>query len=87
MRSKVRAWAGRQRPPAGLPADLWLLAELIDAEFAALRYFELNGTAHRSHEEQSAAYARWRNVRANPKAPFAPASPNRSWTEYPAEAA
>jgi hypothetical protein len=27
----------------------------IEAEFAALRYFALNGTDHRSHDEQNAA--------------------------------
>jgi hypothetical protein len=35
-------------------------------EFAALRYFALNGTDHRSHDEQNAAiaaYVRWRNAR------------------------
>ena len=40
----------------------------IEAEFAALRYFALNGTDHRSHAEQNAAiagYVRWRNTRAN----------------------
>ena len=34
----------------------------IEAEFAALRYFALNGTDHRSHAEQNAAiagYVRW----------------------------
>lgn len=62
----------------------------IEAEFAALRYFALNGTDHRSHEGQNAAiaaYVRWRNARANPKTNLAPASPIRSWTEYPAKAA
>ncbi|UUU22284.1 hypothetical protein [Streptomyces sp. DSM 40750] len=34
-----------------------------------------------------AAYVRWRNARAGPKTNFAPASPIRSWTEYPAKAA
>lgn len=41
----------------------------IEAEFAALRYFALNGTDHRSHEEQNAAvaaYIRWHNARAEP---------------------
>jgi hypothetical protein len=36
----------------------------IEAEFAALRYFALNGTDHHSHEEQGQAigdYVRWRN--------------------------
>ena len=50
----------------------------------------LNGTDHRSHDEQNAAiaaYIRWRNTRAEPKTNFAPDSPIRSWTEYPAKAA
>ncbi|WP_346243123.1 transposase [Rhodococcus pyridinivorans] len=58
----------------------------IESEFAALRYFALNGTDHRSHAEQNAAiaaYVRWRNARAEPKTRFAPDSPIRSWTEYP----
>jgi hypothetical protein len=60
------------------------------SEFAALRYFALNGTDHRSHREQNAAiaaYIRWRNARAEPKADFAPDSPIRTWTHYPAKAA
>jgi transposase len=55
----------------------------IESEFAALRYFALNGTDHRSHTEQNAAiaaYMRWRNARAEPKTRFAPDSPIRSWT-------
>ncbi|MFC8536718.1 hypothetical protein ACFUJY_22670 [Streptomyces sp. NPDC057249] len=62
----------------------------IEAEFAALRYFALNGTDHRSHDEQNAAitpYVRWRNTRAEPKTNFAPDSPIRAWTHYPAKAA
>jgi transposase len=37
----------------------------IEAEFAALRYFALNGTDHRTHTEQNAAidaYIRWHNA-------------------------
>ncbi|QDN75783.1 hypothetical protein FNV65_06445 [Streptomyces sp. S1A1-8] len=34
-----------------------------------------------------AAYIRWRNACTGPKTNFAPASPIRSWTEYPAKAA
>lgn len=62
----------------------------IEAEFAALRYFALNGTDHRSHDEQNAAiaaYVRWRNARAEPKTNFAPDSSIRSWTDYPAKSA
>lgn len=53
----------------------------IEAEFAALRYYALNGTDHRSHEEQGqaiAAYVRWRNARARPKHGFAINSKIRS---------
>ena len=62
----------------------------IDSEFAALRYYALNGTDHRSHAEQNAAigaYVRYRNRRAQPKTHFAQSSPIRSWTSYPAKAA
>lgn len=61
-----------------------------ESEFAALRYFALNGTDHRTHDEQNAAiaaYIRWRNSRAEPKTRFAPESPIRQWTAYPAKAA
>ncbi|MEH1130881.1 IS630 family transposase [Micromonospora sp. CPCC 206061] len=49
----------------------------IEAEFAAVRYFALNGTDHQTHGEQDAAinaYIRWRNQRAQPKRAFAPDS-------------
>ncbi len=62
----------------------------IEAEFAALRYFALNGTDHRSHAEQNAAiaaYVRWRNSQAQPKVNFAVGSPIRTWTDYPIKAA
>jgi transposase len=88
--AKVRAWAAdNDIQLVFLPTyGSWL--NWIEAEFAALGYFALNGTDHRSHEEQNAAiaaYVRWRNARAGPKTNFAPASPIRSWTEYPAKAA
>ncbi|GAA0525857.1 transposase [Saccharopolyspora erythraea NRRL 2338] len=41
----------------------------IESEFAALRYFALGGTDHRSHDEQNTAigaYIRWHNQRARP---------------------
>jgi hypothetical protein len=50
-------------------------------EFAARHYFALNGTDHRSHDEQNAAiaaYVRWRNARAQPKTNFAVDSPIRT---------
>ncbi|WP_232668825.1 hypothetical protein [Pseudonocardia sp. TRM90224] len=62
----------------------------IETEFAALRYFALNGTDHRSHDEQNtaiAAYVRWRNTRAKPKTSFAVDSPIRTWTSFPVRAA
>lgn len=60
-----------------------------EAEFAAVRYFALNGTDHRSHAEQDAAlgdYIRWRNQRAKPKTPFATNSKIRH-LDYPFKAA
>jgi hypothetical protein len=44
----------------------------IESEFAALRYFALNGTDHRSHAEQTG---------------FATDSPIRTWTQYPTKVA
>ncbi|MFI9408664.1 hypothetical protein [Nocardia gamkensis] len=49
----------------------------IECEFAALRYFALNGTDHRNHHEQDAAigdYIRWRNHHAGPVCDFAASS-------------
>jgi len=62
----------------------------IEAEFAALRYFALNGTDHHSHAEQNTAIAGYvgrRNHRAQPKVNFASDSPIRTWTHYPIKAA
>jgi transposase len=88
--AKVRTWAADNDVElVFLPTyGSWL--NWIEAEFAALRYFALNGTDHRSHDEQNAAiyaYVRWRNAHAKPKTAFAPNSPIRSWTDYPAKAA
>jgi transposase len=86
----VRAWcADNQVELVFVPTySSWL--NWIESEFAALRYFALNGTDHRSHAEQNAAigaYIRWRNARAEPKTRFATDSPIRTWTHYPAKAA
>jgi transposase len=86
----VRAWAAAHHVElVYLPTyGSWL--NWIESEFAALRYFALNGTDHRSHDEQNAAinaYIRWRNAHAEPKTNFAPDSPIRTWTHYPAKAA
>lgn len=86
----VRAWtAANDVELVFLPTyGSWL--NWIESEFAALRYFALNGTDHRSHTEQNAAiaaYIRWRNARAQPKTGFATDSPIRTWTNYPANVA
>jgi transposase len=83
--AEVTGWA------AGHGVDLvflpthssWL--NWIEPEFAALRYFALNGTDHRTHAEQGdaiAAYLRWHNARSQPKRNFAPGSVIRTWTSY-----
>jgi transposase len=86
----VRAWCADNKVElVFLPTyGSWL--NWIEAEFAALRYFALNGTDHRSHTEQNAAiagYVRWHNIRAEPKVNFATDSPIRTWTDYPAKVA
>ncbi|MFF8430615.1 hypothetical protein ACF07Y_36845 [Streptomyces sp. NPDC016566] len=58
----------------------------IECEFSALRYFALNGTDHEQNTA-SAAYVRRHNTQAGPKTNFAPDSPIRTWTKYPARAA
>jgi hypothetical protein len=87
---RVRSWcADNQVELIFLPTySSWL--NWIEAEFAALRYFALNGTDHRSHSEQNTAieaYIRWRNARAQPKTGFATDSPIRTWTHYPIKVA
>jgi transposase len=87
---RVRSWcADNQVELVFVPTySSWL--NWIEAEFAALRYFALNGTDHRSHTEQNAAiaaYVRWRNARALPKTGFATDSPIRTWTHYPTKVA
>jgi transposase len=87
---QVRAWAAvNQVELVFLPTyTSWL--NWIESEFAALRYFALNGTDHRTHAEQNAAiagYIRWRNQRCGPKTGFATDSPIRTWTNYPAKVA
>lgn len=87
---EVRSWAAEHDVElVFLPTyGSWL--NWIESEFAALRYYALNGTDHRSHDEQNAAiagYVRWRNAQAVPKTRFAASSPIRSWTSYPAKAA
>ncbi|MFE9695026.1 IS630 family transposase [Micromonospora sp. NPDC005806] len=86
---EVRAWCATNRVDlVFLPTYAsWL--NWIEAEFAAVRYFALNGTDHRSHAEQDAAigdYIRWRNQRARPKSAFATRSKIRH-PDYPFKAA
>jgi transposase len=81
----VTSWATAHRVElVFLPTySSWL--NWIEPEFAALRYFALNGTDHRTHAEQGhaiAGYIRWRNARAEPKRNFAPNSMIRTWTGY-----
>ncbi len=88
--ARVRTWcAAHDVELVFLPTyGSWL--NWIEAEFAALRYFALNGTDHRSHTEQNSAiagYVRWRNARTPPKVHFAVGSPIRTWTSYPVKAA
>ena len=88
--TEVRAWATENDVElVFLPTyGSWL--NWIESEFAALRYFALNGTDHRTDAEQKAAiaaYARWCNALAEPKTNFAPDSSIRTWTQYPAKAA
>jgi transposase len=54
---RVRSWcAAHDIELVFLPTyGSWL--NWIEAEFAALRYFALNGTDHRSHTEQNGAIA------------------------------
>ncbi|MEU9837580.1 IS630 family transposase [Streptosporangium sp. NPDC048047] len=87
---QVKAWAAANDVElVFLPTYAsWL--NWIESEFAALRYFALNGTDHRSHPEQNAAiaaYIRWHNRHARPKISFAASSPIRSWTSYPTKVA
>lgn len=85
----VTAWcAANQVELVFLPTYAsWL--NWIEAEFAAVRYFALNGTDHRSHEEQDTAigaYIRWRNHHTQPKTSYAPNSKIRR-PDYLAKAA
>lgn len=73
-RAEVRDWAAAHDVElVFLPTySSWL--NWIESEFAALRYFALNGTDHHSHDEQDsaiAAYIRWHNQHAKPKREFA----------------
>ena len=85
----VRAWCqANDIDLVFLPTySSWL--NWIETEFAALRYFALNGTDHPTHAEQDAAigaYIRWHNHRARPKTGYATNSKIRH-PDYPFKAA
>jgi len=87
---RVRTWAADNDVELVFPPTYGSWLNWIESGFAALRYYALNGTDHRSHAKQNAAigaYVRYRNRRARPKTRFARSSPIRSWTSYPAKAA
>jgi transposase len=66
----VRAWCAANAVELVFLPTYWSWLNWIETEFAALRYFALNGTDHRSHTEQNTAiagYVRWHNHRAQPK--------------------
>jgi transposase len=82
---KVTGWAAANNVElVFLPTySSWL--NWIEPELAALRYFALGGTDHRTHAWQGEMidrYMRWRNARARPKTNFAPNSVIRTWTGY-----
>lgn len=74
LHHQVATWCQANRVElVFLPTNAsWL--NWIEAEFAALRYFTLDGTDHRTHAEQAKAiadYMRWRNTNTRPKKNFA----------------
>jgi transposase len=86
----VRTWCAENQVELVFTPTYGSWLNWIEAEFAALRYFALNGTDHRSHSEQNSAiagYVRWHSIGAQPKVNFATDSPIRTWTDYPAKAA
>jgi hypothetical protein len=69
-RPSGRLGKGQQRR-AGLRTDHAPWLNRIEAQFQALRYFTLDGTDHRSHEEQNSMICRYiagRNRNAHDKA-------------------
>ena len=92
-RGEVRDWcADHNVELVFLPTYAsWL--NWIESEFAALRYFTLNGADYATHAEQNKAiraYIRWRNARAGAKRHFAINSKIRRTPDidqYPAKVA
>ncbi|MEV6868175.1 IS630 family transposase [Streptosporangium subroseum] len=77
--AQVRAWAADNDVElVFLPTyGSWL--NWIESEFAALRYYALNGTDHRTHDEQNAAiggYRAWIHIAVSRRSSFAVAA----WT-------
>ncbi len=66
----VRAWCQANDVELAFQSTYSSWLNWIEAEFAALRYFVLSGTDHRTHSGQGAAigdYIRRHNQRARPK--------------------
>ncbi|WP_433193981.1 IS630 family transposase [Nocardia sp. CA-107356] len=73
-RAEVREWSADDDVELVFLPTYSSRLNWIESEFAALRYFALAGTDHRSHGEQDAAigtYIRWHNQHARPKREFA----------------
>ncbi|WP_442931205.1 hypothetical protein [Micromonospora sp. NBC_00389] len=86
---EVRTWCAANQVDLVFLTTYASWLNWIEAEFAAVRYFALNGTDHRTHAEQDTAigaYIRWRNYRAQPKSGFAINSKIRH-PDYPFKAA
>ncbi|MFE3055754.1 transposase [Nocardia sp. NPDC059236] len=84
-RREVRIWcADNAVESVFLPTNSsWL--HRIECEFAALRYFALNDTDHRSHGEQEDAigdYTRWRNQHAEPRSATSHSAPRSGHPDY-----
>ncbi|WP_444543695.1 transposase [Nocardia takedensis] len=76
-RREAREWCAANAAELVFPPTHSSWLNRIECEFAALRYFALNGTAHRTHAEQDVAIGddtRWRNQYARPIRDFAPGS-------------
>ncbi|MGH3470319.1 MAG: IS630 family transposase [Thermocrispum sp.] len=92
-RKEVRDWCDGHNVELVFTPTYASWLNWIESEFAALRYFTLNGADYATHAEQNAAirgYIRWRNLRARPKRHFAIDSKIRRTPEidhYPANVA
>ncbi|MER5348294.1 hypothetical protein ABT030_50310 [Streptomyces mirabilis] len=86
--AEARTWAADNDVELVLLPTYGSWPNWIESEFAALRYCVLNGTDHRTHDEQTAAIAahlRRRDSWPRSKSDSAPESSIRRWTAYPAK--